>query len=183
MLRPIALALVVALSASPALAQSAKHEAAKAKLSKLDRSFATHAMSGGQLEVELGQAAERQAGSDAVRSFGQRMVQDHSANNQQLQAVAQRLGLSQPAQLPADERRQVDRLTALNGPDFDAAYMQQMVKDHEKDIKAFEKEARSGANPELKGYAQQSLPVLQQHLQLARQVTAAQNVAQTPRRR
>ncbi|MGE5505432.1 MAG: DUF4142 domain-containing protein [Actinomycetota bacterium] len=178
MLRPLACVLILALAAPPAFAQ-----AARGKLSRQDREFATHAMSGGQLEVELGRIAERQAGSDAVRGFGQKMVQDHSANNQQMQTVAQGLGLTQPAQLPADERRQVERLSSLSGPDFDAAYMPFMVKDHEKDIKEFEKEIRKGTNAQLKGYAQQTLPVLQQHLQLARQVSAAQNVAQTPRQR
>jgi putative membrane protein len=63
----------------------------------------------------------------------------------------------------------------LQGPAFDRAYIQEMVKDHEEDVKLFRTEAQQGKDPELKRLAATTLPTLEAHLRMAR------NLA-TPRR-
>ena len=55
---------------------------------------------------------------------------------------------------------------------FYKTYAKDMVKDHQKDVKEFEKAARTLNDPDLKAWAEQTLPVLQQHLQMAQDMEA-----------
>jgi putative membrane protein len=58
----------------------------------------------------------------------------------------------------------------LSGAEFDQAYMDEMVKDHEKDIAAFEQQAQAGQDPELRAFAEEALPTLREHLELAKEI-------------
>ena len=51
--------------------------------------------------------------------------------------------------------------------DFDRAYMKTMLSDHKKDISAFEKEAKSGKDADVKSFAADTLPTLREHLRMA----------------
>ena len=61
----------------------------------------------------------------------------------------------------------MDRLSKLNGQEFYRAYMHDMVVDHKKDIAEFLKEASSGRDPDVKTFASNTLPTLQEHFQMA----------------
>jgi putative membrane protein len=142
-------------------------QAQQHKLSKKDRSFAEEAAMGGMAEVELGKLAQQNAQSDDVKQFGSRMVQDHTNANQQLMPILSADGVTVPQQLDAAHRRTYDRLSKMQGAEFDRAYMRDMVQDHEKDVKKFRQEATHGGDPDLKSFAQNTLPVLEQHLKMA----------------
>src|SRR3954447_5493984 len=170
-LTAIALAL-----ASPAFAQQAPagtapgHMAAQGqnqKLSAKDKSFAQEAAMGGMAEVELGNLAQQNAQNDDVKQFGARMVQDHTAANQQLMQILAAKDFSVPQQLDEKHRRTLDKLSKMRGSEFDRAYMRDMVQDHEKDVKQFRQESQKASDPDIKGFAQQTLPVLEQHLKIA----------------
>jgi putative membrane protein len=140
---------------------------AMAAPSAADKTFATKAAAGGIAQVELGHMAEQKAASPRVKQFGQRMVNDHSQANQELQQIARQQNLDLPTQPDSKDRTTEQRLGGMNGAAFDSAYARDMVNDHQQDIAAFRKEADSGTDPALKGFAQKYLPVLQQHLQMA----------------
>jgi putative membrane protein len=70
----------------------------------------------------------------------------------------------------------MDQLSHLNGPEFDREVQQHAVKAHEKAIKLFQNEAVAGQDPDLKAFAQKTLPVLQQHLAMARQLNAGTTI-------
>ena len=59
------------------------------------------------------------------------------------------------------------RLQKLSGAQFDRAYMDDMVADHKEDVAEFEKQAKSGSDAAIKGFASKTLPTLQEHLLLA----------------
>jgi putative membrane protein len=137
-----------------------------------DRQFATNAAAGGMAEVKLGELAQEKAGSEAVKSFGKRMVDDHSKAGEQLKETARGQNIELPSQLTAKDQAAYNRLSKLSGTEFDRAYMQMMVKDHEEDVAEFKREASSGSNPALKDFAAQTLPTLQDHLKNARDVAS-----------
>jgi putative membrane protein len=143
---------------------------ASAALSIADRTFVNEAASGGRAEVQLGQLAQQKASSPEVKQFGQRMVDDHSKANEELQAIAARENLTLPAQPESTDQTTERRLQQANGAAFDRAYAEDMVQDHEKDVAAFRKEAQSGQDPAVKAFAQKYLPVLEQHLQMAKEL-------------
>jgi putative membrane protein len=135
-----------------------------------DQQFVTLAAIGGLAEVQLGRLAFERAGRPSVQQFGQRMVLDHGALNAELAPIAERKDMSMPVALDDAHQQKKERLARLSGHDFDRAYMQEMVDDHIKNIAHFEAEAQTGTDPDLKGFATAALPVLRQHLELARNV-------------
>ncbi|MFC0385671.1 DUF4142 domain-containing protein [Muricoccus vinaceus] len=68
----------------------------------------------------------------------------------------------------AEHQQVYDLLAALRGRDFDRAYAQAMVEDHEEDIRLFEAEARDGTDADVKAFAAQEVPMLREHLREVR---------------
>ena len=176
----------IALMGGPALAQNQdttqqQQQPAQAgeqqQLAQEDMEFATKAAEGGLKEVQLGELAQQQAASDQVKEFGQRMVQDHGKANDQLKQIAEQKGIELPQEMSEEAQQLHDELAQKSGEEFDRAYMDEMVSDHEEDVETFQQYAESGQDPDLTGFAEQTLPVLEEHLQLAQktqeQVTAA----------
>ena len=127
-------------------------------LSASDKTFMKKAAKGGMMEVTMGQAAEQKAQSEDVKSFGKRMVTDHSKANDELKSIASKKGV----QLPSKEH--TAKWTS------DKAYMDMMIKDHEKDLAEFKEEANSGSDPDLKKFADDTAKIVQEHLDLAKEV-------------
>jgi len=142
-------------------------ESQRGQLSSKDFKFLENAARGQQEEVVLGQLAQQKASNQAVRDFGQRMVTDHSKLNDELKALATQKGATLPTQMSHSERSTTSHLQNESGASFDQAYIKDMVKDHKKDVKEFEKATNDVTDPDLKAWAQKALPTLQQHLQMA----------------
>jgi putative membrane protein len=134
-----------------------------------DAKFASEAASGGQTEVKLGQLAQQNGSSPTVKEFGRRMETDHSKAGEELKQAASQAGISLPSSMSAKDAT-YERLSKLHGAAFDRAYAQAMVRDHEKDIAAFEREIQTVQNEAIKSFAQQTLPTLKEHLRLAREM-------------
>jgi putative membrane protein len=122
---------------------------------------------GGLMEVELGRVAAQKGTSDAVKQFGQRMVDDHSKANEELMTLASSKGITLPTTLDDKHQKQLTKMSAMSGAEFDRAYSKNMLSDHKKDVSEFEKESTRATDPDLKAFAAKTLPTLQQHLQLA----------------
>jgi len=163
---------VISLVAVSLLAVSGPAAAQVQLVNNADRAFINKAATAGAAEVELGRVATLRAARPSVRSFGERMVIDHSRSNAELAAFAQSKGLALPTLLEPSQQVMRDRLNALSGADFDRAYMSEMVRDHTADIALFERAADVSADPDVKAWAARSLPMLRDHLALARQVNS-----------
>ena len=137
-----------------------------------DHDFAIKAAQGGKAEVDMGQLAASRASDPKVKEFGQKMATDHAKANDELQAVASNDGINLPDDASKQQKAAAEKLGKLQGADFDKEYAHMMVKDHEEDVALFKKEATSGSNPALKAYAQKTLPTLEEHLRMARELPA-----------
>ncbi|MDQ6618410.1 MAG: DUF4142 domain-containing protein [Pseudomonadota bacterium] len=137
------------------------------KLDRGDRKFLENAALGGMKEVEAGRAASGKASDPAVKAFADRMVKDHGDANKKLMDIATSKGLTPASDLRGGDRRHIDKMSKMDADKLDRAYMKDMVKDHKKDIKDFEKEAKNGKDPDVKRFASDTLPVLQEHLRMA----------------
>ena len=141
-------------------------------LSDADREFIKKAAIGGRAEVELGTLATQRASRPVVRDFGAKMVKDHGAMNAELATLAKAKGADVPTTLGPAHQAVRDRLMALQGADFDRAYMQEMVKDHTQDVAEFEKASQTAGDAELRNWAAAKLPTLREHLALARDINS-----------
>jgi putative membrane protein len=133
-----------------------------------DKKFAKDAAMGGLYEVELGKVADEKGGSDGVKKFGQKVVDDHSKANDQLKEILTKESLDVPSSLDSKHQSRLDKISKLSGPAFDKAYIKDQVKDHERDVSDFQAEAQSGQDPNIKQFATATLPTLQEHLSLAK---------------
>jgi putative membrane protein len=129
-----------------------------------DGAFAMKAAQGGMAEVKLGQLAADKATNPDVKAFGQQMVDDHSKANNELKSTAESENMTLPSDVNAKQQAMYDKLSKMSGAAFDKAYVNDMVKDHEEDVKEFQKEASNGKDPKMKEFASTTLPVLQGHL-------------------
>lgn len=145
-----------------------------------DHKFVTEAAIGGMAEVQLGQMAAQKAMDDEVKQFGQRMVEDHSRANNELKQIASQKGITLPAELDPVHREIVNRLSNLSGPDFDRAYMGEMVKDHTRDVSDFEQASLVAQDADLKSFAGKTLPTLREHLEMAQSLHSKVSTTSKP---
>ena len=162
----------LALMLSSSVLFAADTEGQRGQLTSKDYSFVTDATRGGMEEVQLGELAKQKAGSPAVREFGQRMVNDHQKANDDLKQIVQKKGALISTSLSHHETSRLEHLQKLSGADFDKAYISDMVSDHKKDVKEFEKATKNLSDPELKAFAEKTLPTLQEHLTQAQNLEA-----------
>jgi putative membrane protein len=177
-------ALAVAFSGSvraAGLLDSTTDKAHRGQLSEKDYKFVKEAAQGGMSEVELGNLAKQKGTSQAVKDYGERMVRDHSKANDELKQIASSKSATLPADLTHSERSTMDKLQKASGADFDREYTDAMVKDHRTDVKEFQDAAQNANDPEIKSFAQKTLPTLQEHLRLAEDMQHNERVSPTGR--
>lgn len=132
-----------------------------------DKAFVKKAVENNLTEVELAKLAQEKGSSEAVKEFGKRIVEDHTKAGQNLQAVAAKVNVEVPSELPRGAKKTREKLAKLSGPDFDRAYAKVMLNDHKEDVASFTQEAQSGQVPEVKAFAAKTLPTLQAHRKMA----------------
>jgi len=149
--------IIAALSLAGVAAAQDTPAGKSSSLSANDKTFMKKAAKGGMMEVAMGKLAEEKGQSDDVKSFGKRMVTDHSKANDELKKIAAQKNVKLPAKEPTVSWSS------------DKAYMDMMVKDHEKDLAEFQEEAKSGSDADVKKFAEDTAKVVQEHLDLAKQ--------------
>jgi putative membrane protein len=133
------------------------------------QAFLKKAIEGNLAEVEMGKLAQQKGASDGVRQYGKQLEQDHAAANEKAVALAKEMGMAPPTEPNKKQKADYDRMSKLSGDKFDRAFAKHLVADHKKDIKEFEKEAKK-ANERPSGFANETLPVLHKHLDMAQQL-------------
>jgi putative membrane protein len=159
MKRILSVICCVALCSIPTLAQKAAGSA------MTDQQFVDFAAQTDMVEANLGQLAGSSASAQPVKDYAQMLVSDHTSDYGQLASIAQQANLIMPNAIDAAHNKaMIDPFQKLQGAAFDHKYIQEMVAGHTKAIAIYKKEAADAQNPALKSYAEQTLPVLQKHL-------------------
>lgn len=142
--------------------------------SAADREFLAAAASGGMLEIEASKLAGERASSTAVKTFAELMQRDHTTHGQALQNLAAGEGVTLPDAMTARHKAQLDKLAALKGAEFDREYAQSIgLAAHREAVQAFERAAGTADDPEVKAFAEKSLPTLREHLKQAETLAQA----------
>jgi putative membrane protein len=137
-----------------------------------DSRFIMHAAEDNLAEVQLGKLAQERASSDDVKKFGERMATDHQKAYDEIKQIADSKSVTVPSDLTGRAKKDYDRLSKLSGAAFDRAYMKMMVRDHNKDVKAFERESSRAKDADVRDWASKTLPTLKDHQQLAKDVAS-----------
>jgi putative membrane protein len=136
------------------------------KASRADRSFATKAAAAGAAEIADAQPVLKNSSRQDVKNFAQRMVGDHTKAGDHLKSIATSEGIAFPSGESAADKKNTDALQKLNGTAFDQKYIQGQRTARKQAVSLFTSESKSGQDSQLKSFARQTLPTLQDHLKM-----------------
>jgi len=144
------------------------------KLARADRKFIEEAAGAGRFEAQAAQLAATKAQDENVKKYASMLVDHHNKANSELMQIANAKGVELPAAPARAHRNKLDDLGKKQGADFDREFVREIgVKAHEKDIKDFEKAAKDAKDPQVKAFAEKTLPVLREHLAAAQKLPQA----------
>jgi putative membrane protein len=135
-----------------------------------DKLFVHLAATGGMAEVQAAKLARSRAESDAVKGFADRMAKEHGKANSRLQGLAKKAAVPLPKEVDPDHKLMRAELEQLRGKEFDIAYMQAQVIDHQKTAQILLWEMSQGQDAQLQRYAADTLPDVLEHLEHAKSI-------------
>lgn len=138
-----------------------------------DQQFVDFAGQTDMVEANLGQLAQDVAAKQEIKDYGKMLTDDHTQDYQQLQDTAKQASLTVPTAIDAEhDKALIGPMHALKGAAFDHKFIQEMISGHTKALEIYKKEASDAQNPAIKSYAEQAIPVLQKHLDAAKNIEA-----------
>jgi len=168
------LPLAVAVAVCAVLSSQPRADEKKAEAKPLKaQDFVTKASAAGLAEVNLSSLAKDRANRPEVKQFSQRMVEDHTKANNELLKLADSKGLKAASRMDDEHQKAADKLAGLKGADFDRAYMDVMVKDHDEAVTLFENASKNVDDKDLQAWAAKTLPTLREHRDMAHKIAGA----------
>ncbi|HEX6733633.1 MAG TPA: DUF4142 domain-containing protein [Azonexus sp.] len=136
-----------------------------------ERIFVAEAAASGLAEIEASRMMAARSADPGVKSFARQLEREHVSANDELKRIAGGKGIVLPEIASQETKALLDRLRSLPVPDGDRAFVREFgIEAHNKAIQLFEKEAREGQDPQLRAFAEQTLPRLREHLSMAQQL-------------
>lgn len=137
-----------------------------------DDVFIQQASVGGQAEITAAQLAESRSQNADVKAYARRMIEDHTRANARLAQITHQRP-NTPVALDEVHALRLQQLQSLTPEAFDRIYLLNQETDHNQQVQLFAAEAQDGTTPALKTFAQQTLPTLKMHLDMAQKLSAA----------
>ena len=141
--------------------------AAQTKATSTDVHFVDKAADANMTEIQLAKIALDNGQKQDVKDFANRMIADHGKADDELRPIAHEINVTLPEKVSAEHQQTISKLSKLKGEEFDKAYSSAMVNDHKKVVAMFEKAEKDVQGADLKKYAEQTLPTLKEHLEVA----------------
>lgn len=137
-------------------------------ISSQDRQFVVDATRSSRFEMKLSQLAVNKSSTPQVQTAARELFRDHCAATQKLSSLARENDISLPSDLTAEQLATLERLSSLSGEEFDREYLQAVAEEHAADVRIFDVQARCGQNLALRDFAEDTVPTLRSHWQMAR---------------
>jgi putative membrane protein len=152
----------IAIVSQGAMAQSMNSE---------DRTFVNKVAQAGNAEIAIGKIAVAQSTQSDVRNFAQQMIDDHTKAGDELGAIAGKKNMAPPTTPDSAHQKLTRKLEKLHGRKFDDKYINDAgVKDHKEVIALFESEIKNGSDPDVRSFAEKTLPTIKHHYEMAQQL-------------
>jgi putative membrane protein len=135
------------------------------------QAFVAQASAASVAKVEAAKLALQKSESEDVQSFAQQVIDDHTKAASDLKALARDKNL-QAYDEAAPVKASKNQLLELRQDSFDAAYARNQVKTNEEAVAFFSRAVETG-DPDVQDFARNTLPVLQRHLEMARELEKA----------
>lgn len=157
--------------ASPAFAQSVGEKTgvnAVTGITPSTQDFVTEAAQSDMFEIQSSTLALATADAP-TKKFAQQMIADHTKTTNELKAALSggTLHATLPTAMSSSQQSMYNILKGLHGADFTSHYHTDQVTAHKDSVSLYQRYSSGGSNPTLKSWAAKTLPVLQQHLTMA----------------
>lgn len=164
-------ALLLSLACT-AMAKADDSSGTKSSTNAADSAFLQHAAVDGLGEVQMGRIALDKSSDAQIRQLAQRIVEDGTRTNDQLNALTRNKQVTVPPTASSDTLKETGKLQTKNGSAFDQAWSKAVVKDHQAAVKLFTQESTQTKDPDLRQFTQATLPTLHAHLKSAQELAA-----------
>lgn len=136
-----------------------------------ERAFITEATTSSLAEIDACRMMAARSADPGIKSYARQMEREHLSANDELKRIAEGKGIAVPTSASKETRDLLERLRGLPSGEGDRAFVREFgIGSHYKAIEVFEKEAREGQDPQLRSFAEQTLPRLREHLTMAQQL-------------
>lgn len=183
--RLVAAAAIASTPAAVALAQSSSPGTTQTKQQaqpdQSTREFVTKAAIGDMYEMQSSRLAVEQSTVEPVKQFANRIIDDHTKSMNEMKSIVQNLQIQAPSELDEKHRQMVDALKSADAQRFNQLYRDQQQTAHREAVQLYEGYSKNGTNSQLRQFAEKTLPVLREHLQMAQSLRIEGN-AQTSQR-
>ena len=136
-----------------------------------ERTFIAEAAANGLAEIDASRMMAARSADPGVKSYARQLEREHLSTNDKLKRIAEGKGIALPVIASKETKDLLDRLRGLPAVEGDQAFVREFgIETHNKAIMLFEKEAKEGQDPQLRAFAEQTLPRLREHLTMAQQL-------------
>jgi putative membrane protein len=159
------------------------------KLSDSEMHVLAHVHHVDQMEIDAGKLAQKKGSTQAVKSYGKMLVDDHSSNDKDIIAFAKKHGQKIGNEVPTTEAEKaeakdakdgMDRLKNMKGTDFDREFLTMMAAGHDKELAKIDTAIGQVIDHDLATMLKDMKPVLQKHADQARELGKSNAQASTP---
>ncbi len=171
----VGLFMFVAVSDSPGMLGAQQSVESDPKGEQLDpkadtQTFLTIAAEEQQVAITLGQLATQRAKNEKVKEFSSKMVEEHKKVRREAEQLAAKHRVALPTKLTPEDKKKVEEMSKLSGHEFDRAYMNFALQNHETTLEEYQQHIKTMRYPDLREYFTATLPVLKEHRDQARLV-------------
>jgi len=138
------------------------------------QAFIKDACNDNLFEIQAGQIAVQKAQDDQIKQFAQMLIKDHTQANQQLKQIAQSANVQLEEKLDAVHQAKLQKMQKCPASEFTRKYVFDQAAGHTNDVLEFQYQSQNAQNPQVKQFATQILPKLQQHLKHANDLAMQQ---------
>ncbi len=137
------------------------------------QTFLTIAAEEQQVAIALGQLAAQRSKNEQVKEFGSKMVEDHTKVRREAEQLASKHHVPLPSNLTPEDKKKVDELSNMSGHEFDRAYMNFTLQNHETTLEEYQQHISTMRYPDLREYFNSTLPIMKAHRDRARVVKSS----------
>jgi putative membrane protein len=133
-----------------------------------DSEYIANAYSAGLFEIELSEHAKTMFTDEKVKSIAEKMVIAHSELNGKLKELAAKKNIPINLVLTKEQNEEILAISYKSGSDFDKAYINRLISDHEAAVNLFEKASQNASDEDVKKIFTDALPEIRNHLEMAK---------------
>ena len=150
--------------------QAAHDEGQRPAATPAEQDFMIKAAQANLTEIDMARIVMQKSQNEDVRDFANMIQKDHTDALEDLTDLMRDKQMSPPNTLSPETKADIEKMTALTGPELDREFANAMVADHQKALEMFRDRANIAQDPDVRKYAEDLIPKLEMHLEKAEQL-------------